>query len=80
MFPPSIHELQKRLESRSTENARAIEVRIKNSREEMNKVINDDEEAKLIGYRLVNKEKEVTKMVIERIIEGLYYRELDAKP
>lgn len=60
MFPPSIDELQKRLEERETEGARAITTRIKNSREEMNKVLNDDEEAKLIGYRLVNKDPEVT--------------------
>ena len=43
----------------------------------MNKVLNNDEDAQLIGYRLVNKDADVTKMVIERIIEGLYSYEID---
>lgn len=46
----------------------------------MDKVLKDDDQAKLIGYRLVNKETEVSKIVVERIIEGLYYREIEAKP
>ena len=38
-------------------------------------VLKGDDSTKLIGYRLVNKNLKTTRLVIERIIRALYYRE-----
>jgi len=76
MFPPSIEDLEFRLVNRGTETPETLKTRLGNSINEIKKGMVTDDTTCLIGYRLVNKDLELSKKAFVSIIEGLYTNEL----
>ena len=77
MFPPSIADLEKRLTARGTETAETLKTRLGNSVIEIERGMMEADPECLIGYKLVNKDLDVSKKAFVAIIEGLYHTELN---
>lgn len=78
LFPPTLAELQARLEKRGTETKESLETRMNNATREITQAIQKDDPKCLIGYRVINKDLQKSSRLFTQIIETLYKSELAA--
>ena len=76
MFPPSVSDLETRLRNRGTETEETLKTRLTNSVNEISQGLKEDDSTCLIGYRLVNRDLEVSRPAFVAMIEAMYHKEL----
>ena len=76
MFPPSIEDLEQRLRKRGTETEETLKTRLGNSVQEIERGLMENDPTCLIGYRLVNRDLDLSKPAFVGLIEALYPTEL----